>query len=174
MSVTSVIMLVFQHSSSVTHHCQIMECLMALKPKVVSDVLCVIAHGTSSARASAAKLLFYYWPPFNNNVFEKKTVLPKYACKYCESEKKETIGFSLQRIGHRLYVRETCARMSATQKLQKSAMITVFRSHFRRTVRRLCIYALSAQMKFIANIPIRCSMIFCILCNKHLFNAKIR
>jgi len=82
MSVTGVVMLVLQHSSSVTHHCQLMECLMALKSNVVSDVLCVIAHGTSPARAAAAKLLFFYWPPFSNSIYEKKTVIPKYACKF--------------------------------------------------------------------------------------------
>ena len=76
-SVTSVIMLVFQHCSSLSHHCQLIECLMALKPGVARDILCVIAHGTSTARASAAKLLFYYWPTFNPNIWDIKGNQPK-------------------------------------------------------------------------------------------------
>jgi len=52
---------------------------MALKPGVVKDILCVIAYGTASARASAAKLLFYYWPSFNPNLFDRRAVLVKFA-----------------------------------------------------------------------------------------------
>lgn len=80
-SVTSVIMLVFQHCSSMSHHCQLIECLMALKPGVVKDILCVIAHGTSTARASAAKLLFYYWPTFNSNICDIKIHQQKISCE---------------------------------------------------------------------------------------------
>ena len=52
---------------------------MTQKPNLVKDMLCVIAHGTSTARASAAKLLFYYWPTFNSSLFERKGVPPKFA-----------------------------------------------------------------------------------------------
>jgi len=55
---------------------------MALKPGVVKDILCVIAYGTAAARASAAKLLFYYWPSFNPNLFDRRAVLVKFASKY--------------------------------------------------------------------------------------------
>ena len=55
---------------------------MALKPGVVKDILCVIAYGTASARASAAKLLFYYWPSFNPNLFDRRAVLVKFASEY--------------------------------------------------------------------------------------------
>lgn len=55
---------------------------MALKPGVVKDILCVIAYGTAPARASAAKLLFYYWPSFNPNLFDRRAVLVKFASKY--------------------------------------------------------------------------------------------
>jgi hypothetical protein len=54
---------------------------MALKPGVVKDILCVIAYGTAPARASAAKLLFYYWPSFNPNLFDRRAVLVKFASK---------------------------------------------------------------------------------------------
>lgn len=64
------------------HHCQLLECLMALKPGVVKDILCVAAYGTGPARASAAKLLFYYWPSFNPNLFDRRTVLVKIASEY--------------------------------------------------------------------------------------------
>ncbi|XP_012267707.2 protein unc-79 homolog isoform X12 [Athalia rosae] len=78
-SVSAVIMMVFQYSNNPAHHCQLLECLMALKPGVVKDILCVIAYGTAPARASAAKLLFYYWPTFNPNLFDRRTVLMKFA-----------------------------------------------------------------------------------------------
>ncbi|XP_011871476.1 PREDICTED: protein unc-79 homolog [Vollenhovia emeryi] len=78
-SVAAVIMMVFQYSNNPAHHCQLLECLMALKPGVVKDILCVIAYGTASARASAAKLLFYYWPSFNPNLFDRRAVLVKFA-----------------------------------------------------------------------------------------------
>lgn len=55
---------------------------MALKPRVVKDILCVVAYGTAPARASAAKLLFYYWPSFNPNLFDRRAVLVKFASEY--------------------------------------------------------------------------------------------
>lgn len=51
---------------------------MTMKQNLVKDMLCVIAHGTSTARASAAKLLFYYWPTFNSSLFERKGIPPKF------------------------------------------------------------------------------------------------
>ncbi|KAK0097709.1 hypothetical protein PV326_014335 [Microctonus aethiopoides] len=78
-SISAVIMIVFQYSSNPAHHCQLLECLMALKPGVVKDILCVVAYGTAPARASAAKLLFYYWPTFNQNLFDRRAVLMKFA-----------------------------------------------------------------------------------------------
>lgn len=77
-SVSSVIMFVFQYSYSSAHHCQLLECLMTLKHNVVKDLLCVIAYGTSSSRSSAAKLLFYYWPAFNAELFDRKVLLVKF------------------------------------------------------------------------------------------------
>lgn len=78
-SLTSVIMMVFQYSTNPAHHCQLLECLMALKPDVLKDLLCVIAYGTSSARMSCAKLLFYYWPPFSSVLYDRKTLICKIA-----------------------------------------------------------------------------------------------
>ncbi|XP_055629591.1 protein unc-79 homolog isoform X6 [Toxorhynchites rutilus septentrionalis] len=77
-SVSAVIMLVFQYSDNPAHHCQLLECLMRLKHNVVKDLLCVIAYGTSASRASAAKLLFYYWPAFDPNLFDRKGLLCKF------------------------------------------------------------------------------------------------
>lgn len=51
---------------------------MTLKQNVVKDLLCVIAYGTSSSRSVAAKLLFYYWPPFNTNLFDRRGLLCKF------------------------------------------------------------------------------------------------
>ncbi|RZF46360.1 hypothetical protein LSTR_LSTR011144 [Laodelphax striatellus] len=77
-SVPAVIMMVFQYTEDMAHHCQLLECLMMMKGNLVKDMLCVIAYGTSGARASAAKLLFYYWPTFNSSLFERKGVPPKF------------------------------------------------------------------------------------------------
>ncbi|XP_055534332.1 protein unc-79 homolog isoform X4 [Wyeomyia smithii] len=77
-SVSAVIMLVFQYSNNPAHHCQLLESLMRLKHNVVKDLLCVIAYGTSASRASAAKLLFYYWPAFDPNLFDRKGLLCKF------------------------------------------------------------------------------------------------
>ncbi|XP_055589112.1 protein unc-79 homolog isoform X2 [Uranotaenia lowii] len=77
-SVSAVIMLVFQYSNNPAHHCQLLECLMRLKHNVAKDLLCVIAYGTAASRASAAKLLFYYWPAFDPNLFDRKGLLCKF------------------------------------------------------------------------------------------------
>lgn len=80
-SVSAVIMLVFQYTNQPEHHCQLLECLMALKNNVVKDLLCVIAYGTARSRSSAAKLLFYYWPAFNANLFDRRGLLFKFTRK---------------------------------------------------------------------------------------------
>lgn len=80
-SVSAVIMLVFQYSNNPAHHCQLLECLMALKQNVVKDMLINIAYGTSLSRSSAAKLLFYYWPAFNANLFDRRGLLFKFTSK---------------------------------------------------------------------------------------------
>jgi len=85
-SVSSVIMFVFHYSNNPAHHCQLLECLMSLKHNVVKDILCVIAYGTSTSRAVAAKLLFYYWPAFDANLFDRKVLLVKYNSKFNLSE----------------------------------------------------------------------------------------
>ncbi|XP_065166264.1 protein unc-79 homolog isoform X3 [Atheta coriaria] len=78
-SVCSVIMMIFQYSSNPAHHCQLLECLMKLKQAILKDVLSVIAYGNSTARYSATKLLFYYWPTFNANFFDRKNLICKLA-----------------------------------------------------------------------------------------------
>lgn len=78
-SLTSVVMMLFQYSGNAAHHCQLLECLMALKQNVLKDLLCVIAYGTSSARSSCAKLLFHYWPPFSTSLFDRKALICKIA-----------------------------------------------------------------------------------------------
>ncbi|XP_017847937.1 protein unc-79 homolog isoform X11 [Drosophila busckii] len=76
-SVSSVIMMVLQYSKNPAHHCQLLECLMTLKHNVVKDILCVVAYGTAVSRSSAAKLLFYYWPAFDPNLFDRRVLLSK-------------------------------------------------------------------------------------------------
>ncbi|XP_050313784.1 protein unc-79 homolog isoform X3 [Anthonomus grandis grandis] len=78
-SVSSVIMMVFEYSANPAHHCQLLECLMTFKQNILKDMLSAIAYGTSNCRASAAKLLFYYWPTFNANLFDRKNLICKFA-----------------------------------------------------------------------------------------------
>lgn len=54
---------------------------MTLKQSILKDILSVIAYGTSPARLSAAKLLFYYWPTFNTSLFDRKNLIGKFAGK---------------------------------------------------------------------------------------------
>uniref|UniRef100_A0A1B0B383 Protein unc-79 homolog n=1 Tax=Glossina palpalis gambiensis TaxID=67801 RepID=A0A1B0B383_9MUSC len=86
-SVSSVIMMILQYSNNPAHHCQLLECLMTLKHNVVKDILCVTAYGTSAARFAAAKLLFYYWPAFDPNLFDRKVLLSKLTIPFvCQRE----------------------------------------------------------------------------------------
>lgn len=55
---------------------------MTLKHNVVKDILCVVAYGTAVSRTSAAKLLFYYWPAFNANLFDRKVLLSKLTSEF--------------------------------------------------------------------------------------------
>ncbi|KAL1492637.1 hypothetical protein ABEB36_010867 [Hypothenemus hampei] len=78
-SISAVIMMIFQYSGNPAHHCQLLECLMTVRKSILKDMLSVIAYGTPNARASAAKLLFYYWPTFNANLFDRKNLICKFA-----------------------------------------------------------------------------------------------
>ena len=57
---------------------QITESLMAVKEDLMKDLLCVVAHGTPSARIPASNLLFYYWPSLNPTVVDVKAVNAKF------------------------------------------------------------------------------------------------
>ncbi|XP_058797132.1 protein unc-79 homolog, partial [Phymastichus coffea] len=78
-SISAVLMMILEYSRNSAHHCQLLECLMTYKSGIIKDLLCVIAYGTIYARASATKLLFYYWPAFNPNLFDRKSVLMKFS-----------------------------------------------------------------------------------------------
>ena len=41
-------------------------------------MLCVVAHGTPSARLPAANLLFYYWPSLNPTPVDRRNILGKF------------------------------------------------------------------------------------------------
>lgn len=58
---------------------------MTLKHNVVKDLLCVIAYGTAASRSSSAKLLFYYWPAFNANLFDRRGLLCKFTSTFASS-----------------------------------------------------------------------------------------
>lgn len=55
---------------------------MALKSGVVKDLLCTVAYGTMLAKASAVKVLFYYWPPFDKNLLDRRIIMMKFTSKY--------------------------------------------------------------------------------------------
>ena len=56
------------------HHCQLIECLMAIKSDVITNILSVIAYGTSLSRLSATRIIFYYWPTLNPTCTERKPI----------------------------------------------------------------------------------------------------
>ncbi|GAB6020639.1 hypothetical protein CHUAL_003310 [Chamberlinius hualienensis] len=72
LSVSSILMTVFQYSKDPTHHCQLLECLMSLKRDIIKDLLCVIAHGTAVARTPATSLLFLYWPTLHPVPYDRR------------------------------------------------------------------------------------------------------
>ena len=60
-SAAAILMMVFQFVRDNTAiHRKVMESFMALKEDLAKNVLCVIAHGTPSARTPAANLLFIF------------------------------------------------------------------------------------------------------------------
>jgi len=88
-------MMVLQYSNNPAHHCQLLECLMTLKHNVVKDILCVVAYGTAVSRTSAAKLLFYYWPAFNANLFDRKVLLSKLTSECFVIKQKSSLSLTL-------------------------------------------------------------------------------
>ncbi|KAJ8039382.1 Protein unc-79-like [Holothuria leucospilota] len=71
MSMSSVIMLVLQHTKNIKKNkemkaralnAQVLECIMTYKEGVFRDILSAIAFGPATARAAGAQLLFHYWP----------------------------------------------------------------------------------------------------------------
>jgi hypothetical protein len=78
-SAAAILMMIFQFAKDNTAiHRQITESLMAVKEDLVKDLLCVVAHGTPSARMPASNLLFYYWPSLNPTVQDLKAVITKF------------------------------------------------------------------------------------------------
>ena len=78
-SSAAILMMVFQFAKDNTAiHRQITEALMAVKEDLVKDLLCVVAHGTPSARQPGANLLFYYWPSLNPTLYDLKAVINKF------------------------------------------------------------------------------------------------
>lgn len=89
LSVPAIIMTVFQYSINQAHHCQLLECLMSLKRDIVKDIFCIIAHGTSVARAPATTLLFHYWPTLNPTPYDRRgmqSYLPGWKPMACQRE----------------------------------------------------------------------------------------
>ncbi|KAK8720177.1 hypothetical protein OTU49_013532, partial [Cherax quadricarinatus] len=78
-SVPAVLMMIFQYTDNSAFHCELLECLMALKADIVKDLLCVIAYGTPTSRPPAANLLFYYWPNLNPTLYDRRGVHIKFS-----------------------------------------------------------------------------------------------
>ena len=162
--------MVFQYSTNPAHHCQLLECLMTLKQNVLTDVLNVIAYGTSTARSSAARLLFYYWPPFNPTLFDKKGIVEKLSGRHIVIETNRRCVImkttSLKVILHHSCAKGIRALMPVTLKQPKYATIIAYRSIMPAIHRPLCIFVSNAQTKYTENTLIRCSSIYCIQCSK--------
>lgn len=169
-------MFIFQYSSNPAHHCQLLECLMTLKQSILKDILSSIAYGTSTARSSAAKLLFYYWPAFNPNLFDRKGLICKLGS---ESRTLQTLrsgdsDMCFQVTPHLSCAKETCAQIPEMRKRQRCATIIVYRLSLPVTPLHLCICALSALTKYTGNIQTKISLISCILCSRFRWSAKTR
>ena len=68
----------------------------------------------------------------------------------------------------------TCAQILGMQKQPKYVMITASPSHSPVTAHLHCTCALNVLMKFTVNIPIKCFLIFCILCSRCPWPVKTR
>ena len=68
----------------------------------------------------------------------------------------------------------TCAQILGMQKQPKYVMITASPSHLQVTAHLHSTCALNVLMKFTVNIPIRCFLIFCILCSRCPWLVKTR
>ena len=78
-SAAAILMMVYQFVKENTAiQRQITESLMAVKEDLIKDLLCVVAHGTPSARLPASNLLFYYWPSLNPTILDLKAAISKF------------------------------------------------------------------------------------------------
>lgn len=146
-SVSSVIMFVFQYANNPAHHCQLLECLMTLKHNVVKDLLCVIAYGTSSSRSSAAKLLFYYWPAFNADLFDRKVLLVKFNSEFSPelvTHSNHSNFFSFRRFNpirvptRQLHVHRKCRSIKSLLRPQRQHSALLGKSTTALLLHRMC------------------------------------
>ncbi|CAK5107903.1 unnamed protein product [Meloidogyne enterolobii] len=73
-SVPAVLILVLHHSADNSLHTLIIERLAYRLPDLYSDLLTVIASGTSESRIAAVNLLFHYWPLLYPGIMLRRTV----------------------------------------------------------------------------------------------------
>ncbi|CAK5086579.1 unnamed protein product [Meloidogyne enterolobii] len=73
-SVPAVLILVLHHSVDNSLHTLIIERLAYRLPDLYSDLLTVIASGTSESRIAAVNLLFHYWPLLYPGIMLRRTV----------------------------------------------------------------------------------------------------
>uniref|UniRef100_A0A0N5B718 Ubiquitinyl hydrolase 1 n=1 Tax=Strongyloides papillosus TaxID=174720 RepID=A0A0N5B718_STREA len=73
-NITIVLLMIFQYNKNRSFHTWALESFMGLKDDLYSDVIKVIAKGSSESRITAANLLFHYWPINNPNILHRKQI----------------------------------------------------------------------------------------------------
>lgn len=149
---------------------------MTLKHNVVKDILCVVAYGTSVSRSSAAKLLFYYWPAFDPNLFDRRVLLTKLTSIkrdpiYCRSILNP---FAFQMIWCHLFANANNVPMPVTPRQPKFVMIIALVLHTPQTVHPRFTSASSVLMKYIVSTPILNLVISFTRCSRSQWCAKTR
>ncbi|CEF65747.1 Protein unc-79 homolog [Strongyloides ratti] len=69
-----VLLMIFQYNKNRSFHTWALESFMGIKNDLYSDVIKVIAKGSSESRITAANLLFHYWPINNPNILHRKQI----------------------------------------------------------------------------------------------------
>ena len=92
----------------------------------------------------------------------------------CKKKCNQMLVVSLFKTWFPSSVSVTCAQILGMQKQPKYVMITASPSHLQVTAHLHSTCALNVLMKFTVNIPIKCFLIFCILCSRCPWLVKTR
>uniref|UniRef100_A0A915N019 Uncharacterized protein n=1 Tax=Meloidogyne javanica TaxID=6303 RepID=A0A915N019_MELJA len=104
-SVPAVLILVLHHSADNSLHTLIIERLAYRLPDLYSDLLTVIASGTSESRIAAVNLLFHYWPLLYPGIMLRRAV--QYRVQAWSSPQCQNTQFKIVKL-----LRETSSKLT--------------------------------------------------------------